>query len=918
MFSFARRLRLLTGAAALSLIVAAPAFAAQVRGVVVDDATGSVLPGAKVSIDGVSAVADANGNFTLDGVAAGARTLRVEYLGYAAADVPVTVAEPAAADVRVSLTAGAVDEVLIVGQRLSDRKALQTKKVATNTIDALYANDVGKLPDQNVAEAVRRLPGVSVANDQGEGRYVVIRGVNPDLANVTLDGQTVGAPEPEGRQVKLDDIPSSMIASVQVIKSLTPDLDANAIAGAVNIDTLTAFDRKAPFAYGRVSVGQNDLGDNPVSSYDLTGGLRFGADEQFGLVLSAGSSRRAIESQNVQGSANWATVNGFKVPDDFRLRDYQLVRERSGYVANFDWRPSDTLKLHARFSHAHYVDNEFRDQFRLEIPVTTPQFLSNQTATSGDFSRSRGTRLLRNRAEVEQITSGNVGGTWRSTIGRFDFDLTYIASTKDDPRRNEWEFRSSSSAFPLSYDLSSDLIRVTPAASAYDATKFPIRRVRYVTRAAQEDLVQARIDWETKPEFLNGGSFKLGAKVLDRSKTNDQSSAYYNGTGFTLADVARSPLKSIYDGRYPFGPRVGWYTAQTYRLNNPGKFTYDTTASLNDSLTSDYDVQERVLAAYAMATWKVGRLTVVPGVRVESTDGTYKGKLVKAGSTLNQPFNSTKDVSYTDWFPGVNARFDVTDNLVIRAAVTTSIGRPNYENLVPTIFIDGSNVTLGNPDLSPLKSTNFDASVEYYLPWQGILSAGVFYKDISDPIYTQVSTVTNTTIGGQFFASATVTKPRNADSATVKGVEFNLQSQFGFLPAPFDGFGASLGAAFIDSEAKGIFGRTGSAPLFLQSDRVVSAQLFYEKYGVAGRLAYSYRSKYLDEVGANPSKDIYVDDFGQIDARLSYAFRNRLSVFVEGANLNDEPWHRYVGKPNQLVENEKYGWSARLGVEFKY
>ena len=172
------------------------------------------------------------------------------------------------------------EHVTVSGQRLAERVALQRKQTTDNLIETLNSTDVGKLPDQNVAEAVRRMVGVSVANDQGEGRYVIIRGAPPSLANVTINGQTAAAPEPDSRQVKLDDIPASLVSSLTVTKSLTPDLDANAIAGAVDIATLSAFDRKDPFAYGRFAFGHYDLSGKSPYEGDITLGTQFGAGDQ--------------------------------------------------------------------------------------------------------------------------------------------------------------------------------------------------------------------------------------------------------------------------------------------------------------------------------------------------------------------------------------------------------------------------------------------------------------------------------------------------------------------------------------------------------------------------------------------------------------------------------------------------------------
>jgi TonB-dependent receptor len=270
----------------------------------------------------------------------------------------------------------------------------------------------------------------------------------------------------------------------------------------------------------------------------------------------------------------------------------------------------------------------------------------------------------------------------------------------------------------------------------------------------------------------------------------------------------------------------------------------------------------------------------------------------------------------------VNVRYEVIPDLVLRGAVTTATGRPNYEDMVPTTLVDTTNVTIGNPALAPLTSVNFDAGIEYYLGKVGVISASVFQKDIKDPIYRQTTILSPTilspvTFGGTTFTGGTVnvTQAQNATEGQIRGLELNLQGKASFLPYPLDGFGVAANLALIDSEATAL-GRT--LPFFLQSDRVSTVQVFYELDGFEARVAYTMRSKYLDEVGTTAATDIYVADFGQLDARIAYSFSDNLTAYVEGNNLNDEPWRRFVGTENQLVENERYGWAGKVGVEVKY
>jgi TonB-dependent receptor len=257
---------------------------------------------------------------------------------------------------------------------------------------------------------------------------------------------------------------------------------------------------------------------------------------------------------------------------------------------------------------------------------------------------------------------------------------------------------------------------------------------------------------------------------------------------------------------------------------------------------------------------------------------------------------------------------------VLRAAATRAIGRPNYEQLAPITIVNTSDneVELGNPNLKPLYSVNLDLAAEYYLGRRGILSAALFYKKIKNPIY-QATTEESGIFAGQDLEDAEVTRPVNADSATVKGIEFNAQYELGFLPSPFDGLSIGGSLTFVDSEAKGIPGRPGERlPLANQSDTVGSAYLAYEKYGFHARIAYTHRSAYLLEPGEDDATDLYVDDFNQWDAKIAYDVTKYATIFAEGSNLNDEPYRAYQGTPAHLDEAERYGYTLKGGVSLKF
>lgn len=934
--------------AALLGSTALPAYAADVTGRVLDPQTGAALPGATVSAAGRTAVADRDGMFVIRDLAPGPVELTFTYVGYPTVTRSTTSSDRATVvEFRLDPPSGDTSggEIVVTGQRAAERRALQAKRSSNFIQDTLNANDVGKLPDQNVAEAVRRLPGISVANDQGEGRYVIIRGVNPNLANVTVNGQTAPAPEPESRQVKLDDIPSSLIGSVTVVKSLTPDRDANAIAGQVDINTLTAFDRTKAFANARIVSGYNTLNSRSPYEGDITAGTRFGPDKTFGVVLSGNYSSRPIESENLQSSSNWGTPTGASraLPDDYRLRDYNLNRTRYGVVGNFDWRPSSDVTVYLRTLYSTFKDHETRDQSRIEIPVTyattnaagvatqptAAQQAVNAAISNGGTFSGRGTRFLRLRNEDDSTFSGELGGKLRFGGSELQVEGTYSKALKKDPLRSEFSFRSGSTALTgLSLDLADTLFRVNTAnGTPYNSALYNGYRVTYDRRRAAENLYQARADLTIPIGVGSDSTIKLGGKFQQTDKSNNRDFQQYSlGSTLAATGAAGDDGSAIYDGRYPVGPRINYDQAQTYyTVTNPAARTQsasDAATSVANSLVNDYDLSEKVYAGYIMGTFTLAKLTIVPGVRVEHTDGTYKGKAFTATSLVSQGYNVSNSRAYTDAFPDLTVRLDATDRLVLRAAVTTAIGRPDYNLLAPYVNVSDTTpnagvVALGNPNLKPYKAVSGDLSAEYYLAGQGIVSIAGFYKHLDDPIFT-VGTTQGGTFGGTTFTRALVTQPVNGDSAKMYGVEANLQAQLTFLPGALSGFGVSGNFTYTDGSSRGVIGRAGSVRNLLESKYIGTAQLYYEKYGLTGRLAYTYRSAYLDTLGTTAATDQYTDENNSLDARIGYSPVKPFTVFVEASNLLDSPWRRYQAVKTQLIENERYRQTFRIGVQLAY
>jgi TonB-dependent receptor len=377
---------------------------------------------------------------------------------------------------------------------------------------------------------------------------------------------------------------------------------------------------------------------------------------------------------------------------------------------------------------------------------------------------------------------------------------------------------------------------------------------------------------------------------------------------------------TLYDGRYNFGPTVDFLKSLAYAEANG--YLVDANVvepdSLVGELAGDYDVSETVAAGYAQATIKTGNWTVTPGLRVEHTSTETAAKAFDEDSSYNTPFNVFGKKDYTDVFPSVVGRYDFNSNTLVRFAATTAIGRPNYVDLAPTANIskDEGSAELGNADLNPLKSLNLDAGFEHYFGKKGMIAVSAFYKDIDNPIFV-TGYHGDLTVGGVTYTDISVSQPKNLKSAKVSGVEFNLVYQLDTLPAPFDGLGVALNATSQSSATDGDPGRD-KVRLIYTSDLTGTAELTYEKYDWTARVAYSYRSKFLDTLGDDADTDIYTAGRGRVDVKVGYALNKNWQVFVQGKNLNDAPWRRLIGPQQHLVENEVYGKTWAVGVSAKF
>lgn len=823
-----------------------------------------------------------------------------------------------------------LEEIVVTGQRLAQMRALQEKRDAIGVRDVVSADEIGRLPDKNAAESAERLPGVSLHYDQGEGRYVSIRGVDASLNNVTVNGVGLGTPDGDSRAMPLDVISAQLVSRIEVVKAVTPDMDAQALGGTINLVTQSPFDQNRPF-FGRASVqaGHEQLNDGTPAAGSLTLGGLFGPDRTWGLLLGANYSARDYRTYGVYPD-DWRAVPGFDRGLPVTLKDtiYDLDRRRLGLNAALEVEPTDRDRFYLRGLFSRFREDERRQRYRLDF--ATAGLIGNGQVTAGDgeTGTSVGAEArvdLRLEQKEKQVATAGIGGEHRRGSWEVSYDLSWVENRLKEPNQ-VWSFRGG--AVTADFDMGPLLFALTPRA---DAPPGALGFNQYSTQDnhGKQRAGVARLDLKRALPVADEGSYlKVGAKYrADRKQEDDGIASYGPGSGafaFTLADfdLAGPRADVAVDGQtYAVFPTINREAirAFTARFRGTGYFVPNEAATLAASLRSDYRFDEDIASGYAMANLVVGQITLTGGLRVEHTAITAAGTQVTNGSVVTPVKGTT---AYTDLLPNLHLRYDPTEEVVLRASVTRTLGRPAYSTLAPAAVltfetlpggsVEGELFT-GNPDLRPYKASNYDLAGEYYFAKGGLLSAALFHKRIRDPAFTYRDTRTDTVYGGVHFDRLEFQQARNGGHAWITGLELAVQQQFTGLPGFWAGFGLAANLTLTDSVLTLPDG--GRVPFPRQADRLYGAQLFYQRSGIEAALSYHHGGAYLNAVSDSRATDFYVNRYRRLDTKISYALTESASLSLELQNLLDESqWEYQGGRPDWVTGHERYGRTAYLGL----
>jgi TonB-dependent receptor len=907
------------------------------------DAEGAVLPGAKVQIEpgNVSVATDQQGEFTVINLVPGEYKVTISYVGFLpyASDVKIVASQ--ATRVAAVLKVEAKGEVVtVVADSLGVAEDINVQRTSDNILDVMSEGVIQSLPNENIADVVGRMPGVSLERDEGEGKYVQIRGTEPRLNNTTVDGVELPAPEDNVRQFKLDTIPSDIVESVEVNKTLAANQDADAIGGTVNLVTKKAGDLPTLKFEG---IG----GFTPIVNTRYIGlvtgtiGQRFGVSKKFGALFSGSYdyNGRGIDDIEPQPDPNFLTP----YYDSMDVREYRYQRKRYGFGGSLDYKLGEGSGLYL-----HYFDSDFKDygnkwvytlndggapQFSTSSRV--PDYGAASLAIGGKhvFSNSWLSWELSAARSRELGAAGNPGATFTFNPGS-SFVCNY-----DQAATTNFHLPQFNAAC------------LAPGSPIYDPTQYQLTEYDGTSGITSQVNLQGALSI-AKNYHLGShfSTFEFGFKMRNAHKGQDAYSPTYDQTFLPNPSTALMSQflsgftnPNYYFKAYPYGP-VTSYNRIAGDLNNlisQGTLSLDEPSTIFGSDLSNFDLTERISATYAMNTIEFGKFRLQTGVRIEATQLDILGFSITQNSTqtgetvVPQPANSW----YWDPLPSVQLRYAITADSDIRAVYGRGISRPNPYDLVPYVTIDQSSnpyaYDVGNPNLKPEHANDYDLLYEHYLKPYGLLQGGFFYKQLSAPIYY----INNPLVpAGQMYAGYQLSSIINGTNAKLYGIEVAYVQHLGFLPGALSGFGISANYSKTGSSAGTLPLRNDTPALQRQTPTMWNLGPSYDRGRFSARLGATYNSTSIYQyqwtqcIQSNPAScsedpaslgpkgpagDNYLYAHLQVDAQASYRFAKSLTALVQGLNLTDQVFGFYNGSPWYVTQREYYRPTYSFGLRWE-
>lgn len=838
-----------------------------------------------------------------------------------------------------STTDDVVEEIVISSTPIRDsiEESIARQRRAENVVNVVASDAIGRFPDQTAAAAISRLPAVAVQRDQGQERYIQVRGAPNRWTSVAIDGITVIGADEGGneRAFRFDAVPAVILSAIEVNKSLTPDLSAEAIVASVNLATYSPFAQSGFALQGDIGYGSMALGDGPQRQGALRGSW---SGERWGFLAAASHYRRDQTTDNREFSYR---PDG--TPAVIDVRNYLVERETNGASLGVEFRPSDAHRLFLSGVYSEFNDDEQRNQYVFQVGNA---LAGARTASGGDLIGVpvRGTKNLgfyRTNNSIAQLGGDHQFGDWK-----IDWRLGFVETKNTTDLPIVLQNQTSALVRPsVVYDLSDPNLptltlyptlagstpgtfaRGTTPLQALDQTAFglslllPLRSDVFADSATAKldlarDLTIADRDWtfaaglQVDQRDIDGNLLTAAVPTVNLTTLLPMVGLSYNPGAYVTNDLWVSDFPRGFDVNYVDNTRM--------RADIDTGLAALSAAGLYDPATriapsSRYTISEDVTSAYGKLRTQFGPWQVVLGARIERVDLTVDGFLQPSPGVA---LPSRVEKSYTDLYPSINVKGDLTDQLVLRGALLTGISRPSFGVIRSGASISdiGRTITGGNPEVEPERTVGLDLSLEWYFNDGGLLSLGGFHRAVEDVLFDSTTTVTDERFNspGIDRRGYTYITTLNGSKGRLTGFELGYMKQWTTLPAPFDGLGFQGNVAYLDGEFRTPNNIT--APFPGTSERIVNASVFYEKFGWSARVSYQWRDDWAETISLTGLSDEFRKDYQNIDVSLRYQWSDALTLFVDANNLTDETYIVYQGTPRFPTEVEQIGRRYMVGV----
>lgn len=811
-----------------------------------------------------------------------------------------------------------LQEVVIGGALQGQNRAINAQKSNLGITNIVSADQVGKFPDSNIGDALKRISGINVQYDQGEARFGQVRGTSADLSSVTINGNRVPSAEGDTRNVQLDLIPADMVQTIEVNKVITPDMDADAIGGSINLVTKNSPYKRIISA--TAGSGWNKVSEKAQTNLGFTYGDKF-FNDKLGLIVSASYQYAPSGSDNTE--FEWGQTDaGELYLKNYEIRQYYVTRERQSYSAALNWDITSNHKLF--FKGIFNNRNDWENRYRTTLKDLNKKSVDNtadvRIQTKGGTPDNKNARL-----EQQRTMDFTLGGEHLLGKVSVDWNVSYAKASEERPNERYIDYVLKKQKFTP--DLSDLRKPYYSPQSGYSMTldnTFSLKEVTEEQEDIQEKDFKLNLNLELplrKGEF--GNKLKFGGKLVAKSKDKEKDHYGYeplNEDGFDSSSFTNIVSQNR-DGFMPGDKyKAGSFISKDYLgnldLNNSSLFKK--TQNL-DEIAVGFNAKETVTAGYLRFDQNLGKKwKMMAGVRLENTHIKYSGMNYDANKDeLTHTAESKK--SYLNVLPSLLVKYDANDELKVRASFTNTISRPKYSALIPNVNITKDDeISMGNPDLDATISYNLDLSADYYFKSIGLVSAGVFYKRINDFIVDQ--RISDYVYNGETYQK--FTQPKNAGNADLLGVELGYQRDFGFIAPALKHFGFYGNYTYTYTRVSdfNFEGRENESGLRLPGSpkNTANASLYYERSGLNVRLSYNYASAFIDEMGKTKFEDRYYDAVNYLDLNASYTFAKHYTFYVEANNLLNQPLRYYQGSKDLTAQVEYYGVKMNAGFKINF